>query len=190
MLCCCTPELIGTAAFSEPTRHIKLKDAGFLPLLDKTQDALFTKSTTVVVWQQKSLKAFQFSWELSFYWQQESHLNNAAFQENVQAVHSRTALHYNATDFHWGGETYRIQLLKKRTPAGFLVGIRMSEEKKTGCRWTNNWHLSGICCTFHRFFLSSWCHLKKLVIRQCALYLRLLIEAWDLTEDLLKKGTF
>lgn len=50
--------------------------------------------------------------------------------------------------------------IEKRTPAGFLVGMRMSE-KKTGCRWTNNWHLSGICCTFHRIFFVLLVPLKE-----------------------------
>lgn len=66
----------------------------------------------------------------------------------------------------------------------------MSEKKKQDVAE----QITDICqefvALFTDFFLSSWCHLKKLVIRQCALYLRLLIEAWDLTEDLLKKGTF
>lgn len=106
------------------------------------------------MWQQKSLKAFQFSWELSFCWQQESHLNNAAFQENVQAVHSRTALHYNATDFHWGGETYRIQLLKKNT-CWIFGGNKDVWEKKQDVAA----QITDICQEFVALFTDFFCPL-------------------------------
>lgn len=38
-------------------------------------------------------------------------------QKKLELVHSFTALNYKPTDFHWGGETYRVQIEKKGTPA-------------------------------------------------------------------------
>lgn len=49
----------------------------------------------------------------------------------------------------------------KKNTCWIFGGNKDVWEKKTGCRWTNNWHLSGICCTFHRFFFVLLVPLKE-----------------------------
>lgn len=43
------------------------------------------------------------------------------FWNKIQSVHSSTTLNYKATDFHWEGEMYIIQL-EKGAPAAFCQG--------------------------------------------------------------------
>lgn len=49
-------------------------------------------------------------------------------QKELELFHSSTALNYKATDFHWGGEMYRIQL-EKRNTCWIMLGISRSKYK-------------------------------------------------------------
>lgn len=132
--------------WSSPLKNAPLccfKVPSFLLLRCRMQTQLFTKCTRIIAWQQKSLSA---SWELSLLTRRVV-FKQCNISEKMQLVHSFTALNYKATDFHWGGETYRIQLRKKE---------HLREDKevkiKTTC-WVNSWitDIPGISCSEFSF---------------------------------------
>lgn len=82
------------------------------------------------MWQQKSLKAFQLSLG-TLAVDNKSHIQTMQhLREKNQLVHSSTALNYNAADFHWRGEMYRIQRERKEHLLD-LVGDKEVNIKRT-----------------------------------------------------------
>lgn len=70
------------------------------------------------MWQQKSLSAFLGTFVVD----NKSHIQTMQhFRKKNQLVHSRAVCNYNAIDFHWGSEMYRIQL-KKNEHLLYFVG--------------------------------------------------------------------
>lgn len=93
------------------------------------QEEPFTKSTRIIVWQQKSLSAFPGNSLLT----RRVAFSNATFQTKIQPLHSVTALNYKASDFHWG-EPSRIQQGKKEHLLDF---VRDKEVKIKTASYTN-----------------------------------------------------